>query len=102
MRPVGFNSIRACRSDKRCAQAASHENAIQLWAPLTSSKYAGYEKFALIANVFVALAGLGYALMLVGQVKNAPQGTQRMQEIAQAIREGANAYLYDSSAWSRC
>src|SRR3970282_1663448 len=49
---------------------------------------------ALIANVVVALAGLGYALTLVGQVKNAPEGTPRMQEIARAVREGANAYLY--------
>jgi K(+)-stimulated pyrophosphate-energized sodium pump len=32
--------------------------------------------------------------MLVGQVMKAPQGTPRMQEIARAVREGANAYLY--------
>ena len=70
---------------------ASH---IPLWEPLTSDKYNQVEKIALIANVLVAIAGLGYALMLVGQVKGAPQGTTRMQEIAQAIREGANAYLY--------
>ncbi len=67
---------------------------IRLWEPLTDSKYDGYERIALIANVFVALAGLGYALMLVGQVKGAPQGTKKMQEIAQAIREGADAYLF--------
>jgi K(+)-stimulated pyrophosphate-energized sodium pump len=48
----------------------------------------------LIANVVVALAGLLYALLLVGQVKKADQGTPRMQEIALAVREGANAYLY--------
>src|SRR5581483_8950895 len=64
------------------------------FAPLTSDTYATYEKVALIANVFVALAGLGYALMLVGQVKNAPQGTKKMQEIALAVREGADAYLF--------
>jgi K(+)-stimulated pyrophosphate-energized sodium pump len=67
---------------------------ITLWEPLVSSKFAIYEKVALVTNVFVALAGLVYALMLVKQVKNAPQGTPRMQEIAQAVREGANAYLY--------
>ncbi len=67
---------------------------IPLWEPLTSDKYNQVEKIALIANVLVAIAGLAYALMLVGQVQNAPQGTPRMQEIAQAIREGANAYLY--------
>ena len=41
----------------------------------------------------VALAGLAYAGMLVGQVTKADKGTPRMQEIAAAVREGANAYL---------
>src|SRR2546425_10911 len=72
-------------------QTAHH--GITLWDPLRSPTYAMYEKIALVANVVVALAGLGYALMLVGQVLKAPQGTQRMQEIARAVREGANAYL---------
>ncbi|HEX4147920.1 MAG TPA: sodium/proton-translocating pyrophosphatase, partial [Pirellulales bacterium] len=67
--------------------------AVKLWEPLTSDRYGTWEKIALVANVVVALAGLLYALMLVGQVKNAPQGTPKMQEIAQAVREGANAYL---------
>ncbi|HEY2147231.1 MAG TPA: sodium/proton-translocating pyrophosphatase, partial [Pirellulales bacterium] len=48
----------------------------------------------LVANVVVALAGLGYALMLVGYVRRADQGTARMQEIARAVREGADAYLF--------
>lgn len=67
---------------------------ITLWEPLVSDLYAPYEKIALIANVVVALAGLVYALLLVKQVKEADQGTPRMQEIAHAVREGANAYLY--------
>ncbi len=75
-------------------EGVAPHKAIELWAPLTSNTFAMYEKIALVTNVFVALAGLGYALMLVGQVRNAPQGTPRMQEIARAIREGANAYLY--------
>ncbi len=67
---------------------------ITLFEPLVSAKYAIYEKVALVTNVFIALAGLAYALMLVKQVRTADQGTKRMQEIAQAVREGANAYLY--------
>jgi K(+)-stimulated pyrophosphate-energized sodium pump len=66
----------------------------KLWDPIVGSDFAWYEKVLLIANVFVALGGLGYALMLVKQVRNAPEGTPRMQEIARAVREGANAYLY--------
>ena len=41
----------------------------------------------------VAIAGLLYALMLMGQVKAADNGTPKMQAIADAVREGANAYL---------
>ncbi len=59
-----------------------------------SGKYDTWEKVALCTNVLVALAGLGYALLLVGQVRNAPQGTPKMQEIARAVREGADAYLF--------
>jgi len=67
----------------------------KLFEPLLNrDKYSPGERIALIANVVVALAGLGYAFMLVGQVKGAPQGTPRMQEIARAIREGADAYLF--------
>ncbi|HLZ08281.1 MAG TPA: sodium/proton-translocating pyrophosphatase, partial [Chloroflexota bacterium] len=68
--------------------------AFKLWDPLVGTDFAGYEKVLLILNVVVALAGLGYALMLVKQVREAPEGTPRMQEIARAVREGANAYLY--------
>ena len=41
----------------------------------------------------IAFAGLGYALMLVKQVREADTGTEKMQKIAAAVREGANAYL---------
>ena len=75
------------------AAAAAGEH-LQLWAPLVSDKFAWYEKVALIANVFIALAGLVYAGMLVRQVQDAEQGTERMKEIARAVREGANAYLF--------
>src|SRR5207253_11058077 len=74
------------------AEAKGHEKLV-LWAPLFSDKYAPAEKIALLANVLVAIAGLVYALSLVRQVKGAPQGTPKMQEIAASIREGANAYL---------
>ncbi len=76
------------------AQGHGEVKGVQLFEPLVSDKYAIYEKIALLMNVVIAIAGLGYALMLVKQVREAPQGTPRMQEIALAVREGANAYLY--------
>ena len=85
-------------------QAVTHAEAkdvpFQWFSPFTAKnddgtpKYETYEQFALAANVLIALAGLAYALMLVGYVKKADQGTLRMQEIAQAVREGADAYLF--------
>ncbi|HUK83805.1 MAG TPA: sodium-translocating pyrophosphatase [Verrucomicrobiae bacterium] len=60
---------------------------------MTSDHYSQGEKLALWVVLGVAFAGLGYALLLVGQVKNADQGTEKMQKVAAAVRAGANAYL---------
>ena len=73
---------------------SSQHSEMKLFDPLTGDNYNLGERIALVANIVVAGLGLAYAAFLVGQVKNAPQGTPRMQEIARAIREGANAYLY--------
>ena len=58
-----------------------------------TGKYNDMERYSLYAVLAVAIAGLLYAGMLVGQVTKADKGTPRMQEIAAAVREGANAYL---------
>ncbi|HEX3998452.1 MAG TPA: sodium-translocating pyrophosphatase [Pirellulales bacterium] len=87
---AGFKAMTPAGSG---AAKGGHE-VIQLFAPLVSPDFSIGEKIALIANVVIALAGLGYALLLVGQVKSAPKGTPRMQEIAHAVREGADAYLF--------
>ena len=81
------------------AQEAAQELAgavgehFQFFSFMTSDHYASYERIALWVVLGVAFAGLGYALMLVGQVKNADQGTPKMQKVAAAIRAGAQAYL---------
>ena len=41
----------------------------------------------------VGLGGVAYTLVLIGAVKNAPAGDEKMTEIADAIKEGAIAYL---------
>ncbi len=43
----------------------------RLWDPIVGSDFQWYEKVLLVLNVFVALGGLAYALMLVGQVRKA-------------------------------
>ena len=94
LRLLAKRSRREQQRQSRLPSAWPAHEKITLWEPLRSDKFETYEKVALIANVFVALAGLAYALMLVKQVRSAPQGTPRMQEIALAVREGANAYLF--------
>ncbi len=52
-----------------------------------------FETFGIWAVVAVSVAALGYAIMLVFQVLRRDSGTPAMQEIALAIRTGAQAYL---------
>jgi K(+)-stimulated pyrophosphate-energized sodium pump len=75
-------------------ETATHETTFKLFALFSDARYTSGEVFALMAVLAVAFAGLLYALMLVKQVRSADQGTQKMQEIASAVREGANAYLW--------
>ena len=48
---------------------------------------------ALIIVIIAALAALGYAALNFAGVKKLEEGTDRMSEIAAAIREGANAFI---------
>jgi K(+)-stimulated pyrophosphate-energized sodium pump len=69
------------------------EKAFEFFSLFREAKYTGMERGALLVVLLIAIAGLVYALMLVKQVKNADRGTKRMQDIAAAVREGADAYL---------
>lgn len=53
-----------------------------------------FENLALWCVLFIALLGLGYALLLRRQVLKYDKGTPKMQEIWEAIKAGANAYLH--------
>jgi K(+)-stimulated pyrophosphate-energized sodium pump len=63
------------------------------FALFSNPAYTPLEIASLLIILGIAIAGLVYALLLVKQVYNADKGTKKMQEIAAAVREGANAYL---------
>ena len=53
----------------------------------------GLEKIAIWAVFGVAWLGLAYAVFLRSQILREDQGTAKMQEVWNAIKDGANAYL---------
>jgi K(+)-stimulated pyrophosphate-energized sodium pump len=75
--------------------AAAHGEAatFKYFSFWSDPKFTSGERAALFGSLCVAVAALLYALMLVKQVVAADRGTKKMQEIAAAVREGANAYL---------
>ena len=52
-----------------------------------------FEVVSIWSVLFIAILGLGYAFMLRFQIMRHDKGTPRMQEVWNAIREGADAYL---------
>jgi len=75
------------------ASAGGGEHAFKFFGLFSDPRYTSLELYSLIAVLVIAVLGLLYAMMLVKQVKAADQGTKRMQDIAAAVREGADAYL---------
>src|SRR5512134_3209486 len=51
------------------------------------------ETWAIWAVFLVAWLGLGYAIFLRSQILREDKGTEKMQEVWGAIKDGANAYL---------
>ncbi len=63
------------------------------FAFMSDPQYPLYERIALWLVLGVAMIALLYAWLLVKQIYAADTGTPRMREIADAVREGADAYL---------
>src|SRR2546425_6074253 len=55
--------------------------------------FGSFENNSLLVILVVSLLALGFAYYLVREVLAAPEGTDKMKEIAKAIQEGAKAYL---------
>jgi len=89
----GNGAAAALVAPAAAAEAVTAEPPFQYFAFMTSDRFSGLEKGALWVVLGIAVMALLYAGMLVGQVSGADKGTKRMQDIAAAIREGANAYL---------
>ena len=75
------------------AAAKPKESGFNYFALFSDPKYSRLEVYALFVVLVVAVLGLLYALFLAREVKRADQGTPRMQAVANAVREGANAYM---------
>jgi len=52
-----------------------------------------FEVTAILSVLVIAFLGLGYALLLRSQIMKKDKGTPRMQEVWNAIKSGADAYL---------
>ena len=52
-----------------------------------------FEQIAIWAVFAIAWVGLGYAVFLRSQILREDKGTEKMQEVWNAIKDGANAYL---------
>src|SRR6476619_802791 len=67
------------------------------WSPFASFLDAGtfsdIERVGVYFAIAIAVGALVYAFVLARRVSAADQGTPGMQAIAQAVRDGSNAYL---------
>src|SRR3954451_5711942 len=67
------------------------------WSPFASffdgNSFSTIEQVVLALSFLVSLFALGYAWVLGKHVSAAEKGTAGMQAIAQAVRDGSNAYL---------
>ncbi len=91
-------SIFACGGAWRILYAqdgvgAGHAGEFEYFSFITSDKYDFFEKTMLWVVLLTALAALAYSWILVTQVMKADTGTEKMKKVADAVRQGANAYL---------
>ncbi len=81
-------------SGQTVTPAAQHgSESFMPFALFGDPKYDEMEVISLLAVLGIAIVGLLYAWLLVGQVKRADQGTRKMRDVADAVREGSDAYL---------
>jgi hypothetical protein len=94
---VSHTGVQAQGPGDETVAADSTESAsastFRLFSFWSDPSFSHVERILLFVVLGVAAAGLLYAYWLTQQIKGADQGTPKMQQIAAAIREGADAYL---------
>jgi K(+)-stimulated pyrophosphate-energized sodium pump len=75
------------------ASSAPGVEPFRFFSLFSDPRFSALERGCLLAVLGIAVAGLVYAVVLARQVMAADVGTQRMQDVANAVREGSNAYL---------
>ena len=75
------------------AGADTDHGAFEYFSFMRTDKYSHFEKTMLWIVLGTAVAALVYSFLLVGQVMRADTGTPKMKVVADATRQGANAYL---------
>lgn len=80
-------------ADPAQASAGGEAGGFRYFGFISDPNFNYWERLALFGSLLTSLLALAYAGMLVKQVNSADVGTKRMQEIAAAVREGADAYL---------
>jgi K(+)-stimulated pyrophosphate-energized sodium pump len=69
------------------------QSTFKAFSLFSDPSYTSFERVALIVVLGIALLGLAYAAFLAREIDKADRGTAKMQAVAAAVREGANAYL---------
>jgi K(+)-stimulated pyrophosphate-energized sodium pump len=87
-----FEPVRA-RVASAVQEATHAPESFVFFSPFSDPSFSAIELGALLAVLGTAIASLVYAWGLARQVERAGQGTARMQDVAAAVREGANSYL---------
>jgi len=83
----------AAESAAPAAAAAPSGHSFAYFSFMSDPAYSNIERYALWGALGMAILGLLNAALLMKEVTNADQGTPKMKAVADAVREGANAYL---------
>ena len=103
--PAPLRRRQSCTLGLSCRLVHQHpsprKNLFKYFAFLSDPAYTGIEQIALWVVLLIAVAGLLYAVALVGQVYGADEGTEKMREVVpQSGREQMPIWAVNSGPLS--